>query len=526
MSQPRNMNGHSRHTNSSARNGRSERADRLERLARLERDEPEGLANAPAGETLAETLVEAAANSKAPHILVADDEAGVREFLRQLLEDEGYRVSEAVDDSAVLAQARQRGAARPDLILLDIRIPHQDGIAILQQLLEDGVDTPVILMTGFTTATLAIKAMQMGAADYLSKPFTSVDEVARAVEKVLNHERLKREVEERAPLTTKHDPTERIVGSTTEMIEIFKMVGLVARTPATVLVTGETGTGKELMAEAIHNSSDRRNGPLIKVNCAALPETLLESELFGHEKGSFTGAVTQHKGYFEMANKGTIFLDEVGEMTLGTQKKLLRVLQEREFERVGGTTPIKVDVRIVAATNRNLREEVLSGRFRDDLYFRMNVIEIHMPPLRKRKADIPALVSHFLDKHRSSAASRPTRISEEAISNLIAYDWPGNVRELENIVNRAMVLSGGSLITPDQIVFQNDLNRYVLDVEEKVRARTPLDEMLALVRREAIKVALRLSGGDHDKAAEQLHIAREDFDALVLAAELANLDVE
>jgi len=520
------MTGGASRASASARNGRLDRAGSLERLSRLEHDEPAKPSEQASGTVSAESFAGPIANPGAPHILVADDEPEVRGFLRRLLEDEGYRVSEAVDDSGVLTQARHQGAGRPDLILLDIRIPHQDGIAILQRLMEDGIETPVILMTGFTTATLTIKAMQMGAADYLTKPFTSLDEVAQAVEKVLKHERLKREVTEDGSLAARHDPSERIIGSTPEMIDIFKMVGLVARTPTTVLVTGETGVGKELMAEAIHNASDRRNGPLIKVNCAALPETLLESELFGHEKGSFTGAVTQHKGYFEMANKGTIFLDEVGEMTLGTQKKLLRVLQEREFERVGGTAPIKVDVRVLAATNRNLREEVLSGRFREDLYFRLNVIEIHMPPLRKRKDDIPALVSHFLDKHRASAASRPARISEEAIARLMAYDWPGNVRELENIVNRAIVLSGGSIITPDQIVFQNDLNRYVLDVEEKVRAGTPLDEMLTTVRREAIKAALRLTGNDYSKAADQLHVAREEFDALALAAQLANLDVE
>jgi two-component system response regulator AtoC len=266
------------------------------------------------------------------------------------------------------------------------------------------------------------------------------------------------------------------------------------------------------MAEAIHNASDRRSGPLIKVNCAALPESLLESELFGHEKGSFTGALTQHKGRFEAAHKGTIFLDEVGEMTPGTQKKLLRVLQEREFERVGSTSPIQVDVRVVAATNKNLRDEVLARRFREDLFFRLNVIAIHMPPLRERRGDIPALVNHFLDKHRYSPSSPQARISEDAMEKLTIHDWPGNVRELENIIQRAVVLSRGGFITIDHVVFQNELNRYVLDVQQKVRDNTPLEEMVRDVRREAILTALRLSDHDHERAARQLGLSVEDFE--------------
>jgi len=431
-------------------------------------------------------------------------------MLSQLLTEEGYVTEEAATGAIALEKTAQRDT-RPDLILLDIRMPDQNGIEIMQRLLEQGVDAPVILMTGFTTASLAIKAMQMGAADYLTKPFSDLDEVLISIDRVLSYERLKRQVEERSTPTVKVDASERIVGSSPEMVDIFKLIGRVARTPATVLVTGETGTGKELMAEAIHNASERRAGPLVKVNCAALPETLLESELFGHEKGSFTGALTQHKGRFEAAHKGTIFLDEVGEMTLGTQKKLLRVLQEREFERVGGTAPVKVDVRVLAATNRNLRDEVMAGRFREDLFFRLNVISVHMPPLRNRKEDIPALVNHFLDKHRYSPASQPARISEEAMDKLMMYDWPGNVRELENIIQRAVVLGRGDVITPDQIVFHNELNRYVLDVEQKVRLRTPLDEMLHDVMRQAVLTALRLNDQNHAKAADQLGLSLEAF---------------
>jgi two-component system response regulator AtoC len=261
------------------------------------------------------------------------------------------------------------------------------------------------------------------------------------------------------------------------------------------------------MAETIHLASDRRMGPLIKVNCAALPETLLESELFGHEKGAFTGAIAQHKGRFEAAHKGTIFLDEIGEMTMGTQKKLLRVLQEREFERVGGTAPVKVDVRVVAATNKNLREEVLAGRFREDLFYRLNVIAVHMPPLRERRDDIPALVAHFLDKHRFSPTTPPARISEDAMAVLERYDWPGNVRELENIIERAVVMSRGGVITTQHIVFANELNRYVLDVDQKVRQKTPLEDILREVEREALRAALRQSDQDQTRAASLLGLS-------------------
>src|SRR5579859_4684949 len=444
-------------------------------------------------------------------ILVCDDDEGVREVLAGVLNDEGYDVIQASTGQQALDELTKSDKNRPALALVDIRMPDIDGIAVLQHMLEQGVDVPVILVTGFSTASKTIKAMQMGAADYLTKPF-DLDEVILTVQRVLRFEDLKRGMGQQLVPTAKMEPSERIIGSSPEMIHIFKTIGQVARTPATVLVTGETGTGKELMAEAIHNASDRRAGPLIKVNCAALPETLLESELFGHEKGSFTGALAQHKGRFEAANKGTIFLDEVGEMTLGTQKKLLRVLQEREFERVGGTVPVKVDVRIIAATNKNLRDEVLGGRFREDLFFRLNVIAMHMPPLRERRDDIPALVAHFLDKHRYSPSSPPAHISEDAVHKLQTHDWPGNVRELENIIQRAVVLGRGGLITADHIVFQNELNRYVLDVEQRVRAGATLEEMLRDVRREAMLAALRLNDHDHARAAVQLGLTAEAFE--------------
>jgi two-component system response regulator AtoC len=444
-------------------------------------------------------------------ILVGDDEEGVRDVLSQLLCGEGYEVVTASTGQECLQILTRAKSERLELALLDIKMPGMDGIAILQNMLEHGVDVPVILMTGFNSSSLAIRAMQMGAADYLTKPFTDLDEVVNNVERVLRYEDLKRVPGKQLAPSANVDPSERIIGSSLDMVKIFKTIGQVARTRATVLITGETGTGKELMTEAIHNASDRRGKPLIKVNCAALPETLLESELFGHEKGSFTGAINLRKGRFEVANTGTIFLDEVGEMTLGTQKKLLRVLQEREFERVGGNDPIKTDVRVIAATNRSLQDDVVSGRFREDLYYRLNIIEIHMPPLRDRIKDVPALVDHFLDKHRYTATSTATRITKEAMNLLKNYDWPGNVRELENIIQRAVVLSRGNIITLDHIRFQDGLNRNAVDIEQKVRAGTPLDEILGDVRHRVIETALRLNDHDLDRAAAQIGITGEEF---------------
>lgn len=460
-------------------------------------------------------------STQGARVLIADDDEAIREVLSRVLEVEGYALDEAANGQEVLEKVATSNKNQPNIVLLDIGMPDTDGIQILQTILEQGIDIPVIIITGRGSGSLVVKAMQIGAADYIRKPFADLDDIVHAVKRVLTYERLKQEVLATKSPTTHPDPTERIVGSSPEMIDIFKTIGRVARTQATVLVTGETGTGKELMAEAIHNASDRRSGPLIKVNCAALPETLLESELFGHEKGSFTGALAQHKGRFEAAHKGTIFLDEVGEMSLATQKKLLRVLQEREFERVGGNIPVKVDVRVIAATNRNLRDEVLDGRFREDLFYRLNVIEVHMPPLRDRKEDIPALVSHFLDKHRYSGVAMPARISEEAVELLMEHDWPGNVRELENIIQRAVVLSRGDLITPEHIMFQPEMSRFILDVDQRVRAGASLDEMLADVRRQAIATAMRLNDLDRKKAANQLGITLEHLENLVAELDIA-----
>jgi two-component system response regulator AtoC len=295
------------------------------------------------------------------------------------------------------------------------------------------------------------------------------------------------------------------------MQDIYKTVGRVARSDATVLVSGETGTGKELVATVIHRNSTYSSGPLIKVNCAALPETLLESELFGHEKGAFTGAVAQRKGRFELAHKGTIFLDEVGEMTLATQKKLLRVLQEREFERVGGTNSIKVDTRVVAATNKDLPREIDAGTFREDLYYRLNVIAIELPPLRERTGDIPLLVEHFLHKHRYGRGSGPARISQEAMNRLLGHAWPGNVRELENTVERAVIMARGGIIADEHISFPGQESRRTVDVTQAIADGASLEDFLRGMESRFLREALRQAGGNETVAANLIGLEPADM---------------
>src|SRR5450432_53472 len=327
-------------------------------------------------------------------VLVADDDEAICELLTDFLADKGYDVDQARDGQTVLKKLEKHP---PDALLLDNKLPDMDGLAVLKQMSNDGLDTPTIVMTAHGSSSIAIQSIQLGAYDYLTKPL-DLDKVHLTLQRLLEHQRLTKQLaryEDRAAASV--DITEKIVGSSEAIQEVFKIIGRVAESDAAVLITGETGTGKELVAQTIFQHSARRNGPYIRVNCAALPETLLESELFGHEKGAFTGAIEMRKGRFELASGGTIFLDEIGEMTLSTQRKLLRVLQSGEFQRVGGSKDIEVDVRVIAASNKNLPKEVDAGTFREDLFYRLNVITIALPPLRDRIGDIPPLVAHFLD---------------------------------------------------------------------------------------------------------------------------------
>jgi len=441
------------------------------------------------------------------HILVADDDAAIRSLLKDFLEEEGYQVTEATSGQEALESLRED---KHDLVLLDVRLPGMTGLDVLKQLREKEGEVPVILVTAFGSPNIAIQASSLGAYSYITKPF-DLDDVLNNIQRFFERQQLKEEVRTLRSQIEPRDPSERIIGNSLPMNEIYKLVGRSAGSDATVLITGETGTGKELVAHVIHSNSTYRYGPLIKVNCAALPETLLESELFGHEKGAFTNAINQRKGRFEMAHEGSIFLDEIGEMTLATQRKLLRVLQEREFERVGGSLPIKVDTRVIAATNINLEGEVEAGRFREDLYYRLNVIRISMPPLHERKDDIPLLVEHFLDKHRYSPTSPPARISEEAMKALMKHDWPGNVRELENTIQRAVVLSQGGVITSHHISISNFSDRQLIDVARLVRDNTALAEIMSQVEKMALEEAVQAAKGDRSEAARLLALDRPVF---------------
>jgi two-component system, NtrC family, response regulator AtoC len=440
-------------------------------------------------------------------ILVADDDASIRSLLKQLLSDEGFAVHEASTGIEVVDKVKE---SSPDLVIMDVRMPELDGIEALARLKSTNPKTAVLIMTAFGSSNAAIRAMELGAFDYITKPF-ELDKISHSVKRVLDYQDLTQEVEVLRDEISSLVQTERIVGNSPAMQEVYKTIGKVAKADATVLITGESGTGKELVAEALHFNSNRRSGPMVKVSCAALPETLLEAELFGHEKGSFTGAMTQRRGRFEMADKGTIFLDEIGEMTMPTQTKLLRVLQERKIERIGSNLPIKVDIRIIVATNKDLQKQVEQSKFRDDLYYRLNVINIHMPPLRDRKEDIPSLVEHFLAKHRYSATAQPAAISEEAIRRLMEYNWPGNVRELENVIERAVVLSRGQIITSRELPFGEHEAGEGEEGETEGEAKGDssfFKKSVAQFEKDLIMKALRDANGNRSKAAEMLGIYR------------------
>ena len=447
-------------------------------------------------------------------ILIADDDAAIRGMLREFLEDEGFTVDETGDSEYVSESLR--GDDAPTLVLMDVRMPKKSGIDVLREIAEErGTQLPFILMTAYGSASLAIQAMQLGAYDYITKPF-DLDDVLLTIRRYIEHQRLLKRVSGSSGRLQERDPNEFIIGNSGAMQEVYKTVGRVAGSDATVLIAGETGTGKELVATVIHRNSGYAGGPLVKVNCAALPETLLESELFGHEKGAFTGAINQRKGRFELAHKGTIFLDEVGEMTLATQKKLLRVLQEREFERVGGSISVKVDTRVIAATNKVLLQEVRDGRFREDLFYRLNVIAIYLPPLRDRKEDVPLLVEHFLDKHRYSSSSKPARISSSAIQVLMEHDWPGNVRELENIIERAVVLSQGSIITDEHVSFSSADQGHIIDIAQRVRSNAKLRDVQQEVEKQMLIEALKQTDGDQVAAADLIGLGLREFQQRLL----------
>ncbi|MDR3554942.1 MAG: sigma-54 dependent transcriptional regulator [Syntrophobacteraceae bacterium] len=380
-------------------------------------------------------------------VLIVDDERNYLLVLEELLSEEGYQV--------ITAEGALRGLECMedndlDVVVTDMKMPGMDGMEFMERVKLRMPDIPIIMMTAFGSVEKAVEAMRKGAFDYILKPFKN-EELKLTILKAIDHYNLVRQNRQMARELQGKYHFGNIVGKSARMQRIFELIEKVAPTRATVLITGDSGTGKELIARAIHYNSPRINQPFISVNCGALPETLLESELFGHEKGAFSGAVSQRKGRFELAHEGTLFLDEISEMSPPLQVKLLRILQEMEFERVGGSHTLKVDVRVVAASNRNLKEESANGRFRSDLYYRLNVVHVHLPSLRERKDDLPLLVNHFLAKYAKEALRESVSLSSGAMKRILDYHWPGNVRELENAIERAMILSNGSEIQAEDL---------------------------------------------------------------------------
>jgi two-component system, NtrC family, response regulator AtoC len=459
-------------------------------------------------------------------ILGVDDDPTIRDLLESFLTGEGYAYEAAGSAGEALERAR---ANPPDLMLIDVHLPPgESGIDVIKKLKAEKLEIPTIVFTAAGTSQLAIEAIQLGAYDYIGKPF-DLEELAITIKNFFEHQELMQEIHElKEQLVV---PPDGMVGRHPKVIEVFKTVGRIARSDATVLIMGETGSGKTMLAEQIHRASNRRGAPFVTVACATLPETLLESELFGHEKGAFTSAIAQRKGRFEMAHRGTIFLDEIGEMSLATQRKLLRVLQDKEFERVGGSIPIKVDVRIIAATNKWLPDEVAKGNFREDLYYRLNVVTIDMPPIRERRHEDPSmddvrnLVLRFLDKHRFNNSPTPARISEEALDKLLEHDFPGNVRELENLIERAVVMAQGEFITPEHIVFSHSplsgSSAGPLDIDAALRRGQSLEDLVENVERRALLFAQREAGGSRAAMAKMLAL-----EPRLLEEKLKRYDIE
>ena len=437
-------------------------------------------------------------------ILIVDDEAKMRRVLELQLTGAGYEVTKAASAEDGLKALDMPGTG-PDfaLALTDLRLPGMDGVEFLRQVHGRFPSLPVIVMTAFGTVETAVEAMKSGASDYLLKPF-ALDDLMITIDKVLELHALRDEnLKLRAQLERRYD-FEYIIGHSGKMQEVFDAARRVAPTRATVLLGGESGTGKGLLARAIHQHSPRRDAPFTKISCSTIPENLMESELFGYEKGAFTGATQSHQGKFEQADGGTVFLDEIGDVPPAVQVKLLRVLQEREFERLGGSKTIHVDVRIIAATNQDLRAALEQGTFREDLYYRLNVVPISLPPLRERKEDIPYLLDHILTKFAGDTANRMQVISQAAMEKLMAYHWPGNVRELENIIERSMVLARSETVEADDI----RLDHATASSQSEAAAFLPQGMTLEQYEQELIREALRRTGDNKSQAARLLGMTR------------------
>jgi two-component system response regulator PilR (NtrC family) len=442
-------------------------------------------------------------------ILVVDDEEAMREFLRIFLEKEGYEVLTARDGVTGLALATSQPV---DLVISDIKMPHLDGVGLLTGVRQQGLETPVIMITAYASSESAIQAMKQGAYDYITKPF-KVEEIRLMIQRALE-EAGRRQREEPAPAPRAEEPALRgIIGRSPKMVDLYKLISRVAAVDSTVLITGESGTGKELVARTIHYNSSRSTRPFIAINCGAIPEQLLESELFGHVKGSFTGAIANKAGLLEVARGGTVLLDEVAEMSPMLQVKLLRFLQDHIFRRVGGTEDIEVDVRIVAATNKTLAHQIQQGLFREDLYYRLNVISVEIPALRERREDIPLLAQSFLDVFAARSGRPSMTILPDAMTVLTAYGWPGNVRELENVIERAVALTSGDTIGGDNLppsVRQPPAPRNLPHLEVPPEG-LDLEEVVADLEKRLMQDALEKAEGVQTRAAQLLGINFRSF---------------
>ncbi|MFZ7126848.1 MAG: sigma-54-dependent transcriptional regulator [Desulfobacterales bacterium] len=438
----------------------------------------------------------------AHRILTVDDDRGHRSMLQAVLSAAGYEVVLAAGGKEAVAAVEREPF---DIILMDIRMRSMDGLEALRRIKPLAPDTPVVLMTAYASVRTAVEALRNGAEDYLTKPL-DIDELKVVLEKVLRFQTLQEENRQLREALGSHADFSSIVGSSPKMLALFDTIGRVAPTEATVLISGESGTGKELIALAIHSNSPRKDGPFVAVNCAALPETLLESEIFGHERGAFTGADKRRMGRFEMADGGTIFLDEIGELSVSIQAKLLRVIQEMAFEPLGSSRTVTVDARVLAATNKDLEEEIREGRFREDLFYRLNVVRIRIPPLRERTEDILPLAQLFIERFNRKNQRMIKGLGHEAAGLLQAYDWPGNVRELENVIERSVILCRGETIGVGDL--PEPLRNLAGSPEEPSEAERLAGRPLKEVEAEMIRLTLRQNDGNRTRTAEILGISR------------------
>ena len=437
-------------------------------------------------------------------ILIVDDEKNYLVVLEALLGAEGYEIITADNAGDALSRIKDSDV---DLVITDVKMPGMNGMQLLEETKKIDREIPIIIMTAYGTIEMAVEAIKKHAYDYITKPFNN-EELKLTIRKALKNYMLVKENRLLNEALSNRYSFGNIIGKSKPMIEIYDLISKVAQSRTSVLITGPSGTGKELIAKAIHYNSPRKDRPFISINCGALTETLLESELFGHEKGAFTGAISMKKGRFELANEGTLFLDEVGEMPASLQVKLLRVIQEMEFERVGGTRTIKVDARILSASNRDIKKDVKDGLFREDLFYRLNVIHMEVPSLRQRGEDIKLLVNHFIEKYREDDGKEKMELSPEAWKALYNHNWPGNIRELENVIERAVVLNSGGVIGPEDFPDYLSNKEEELDIDRFISLNAPLQKTLERIEERMIKRALKRSNNVQSHAAAMIGITK------------------